>query len=290
MLPTVEFLGAQVTRVILGDNPFIGNSYVPDTYPRKEMYDYYQADKVLEALFTAEENGINTYMALADNYLIRIFQQYRREGGKMQIMFQTCPPMDLQASIHHMMECEPIAIYHQGSTLEEFLREDRKDFLMQRLELIRSTGVYLGIGTHVPEIVLQAEQENWGIDFYMTCLYNYQNERKGQKSSFFTNQPKYVTFHDEDPPKMYEVIKKVGKPCVAFKIFAGGQVFNDKTAEEVPGVLEDVFTTVFNNIKPNDVACIGVYQKFKNQIKENAEIAAKILATQGQHRGTVLLC
>ena len=62
-------------------------------------------------------------------------------------------------------------------------------------------------------------------------------------------------------------------------IFAGGQVFNGKTPEEVPGVLEAVFADVFTNIKPGDMACIGVYQKFKNQIKENAEIAKKVLAS-----------
>ena len=278
-MKTVDFLGMPVTKLILGDNPFIGNSYVPETYPRKEMFDYYQADKVLAALFAAEANGINTYMALADNYLIRLFQQYRREGGKMNIMFQTCPSTDLQANIWQMMDCEPVAIYHQGSTLEEFLREDKKDVLMKRFELIRSTGVYVGLGTHVPEILLQAERENWGMDFYMSCLYNYQNQRKGEQSSFFTGKPKYIVFYPEDPPKMYEAIKQVKKPCVAFKIFAGGQVFNGKMPEEIPGVLESVYTDVFGNIKPGDVACIGVYQKFKDQIKENVKIAEKVLAS-----------
>ena len=115
------------------------------------------------------------------------------------------------------------------------------------------------------------------MDFYMTCLYNYRNQRKGQKSSFFSKKPKYVVFFPEDPPKMYEVIQQISKPCVAFKIFAGGQIFNDKTPEEVPSVLESVFTNVYTNIKPNDVACIGVYQKFKDQIKENAEIAKMVL-------------
>ena len=277
MLPTVEFLGTQVSRLILGDNPFIGNSYVPDTYPRREVYDYYTADNVMKAFFTAEENGINTYMALADSFHMRMYRQYKSEGGKMKIMFQTHPAVDLQANIYSMMECEPVAIYHQGSTLEEFLDEGKKDFLLSRLELIRSAGVYTGLGTHVPEIIQQAERENWGMDFYMSCLYNYRNLRKGQKSSFFTKLPKYVVFHAEDPPKMYKVIQEVNKPCIAFKIFAGGQVFNDKTPEEVPGVLESVYADVFSNIKPNDVACIGVYQKFKDQIKENAEIAKKVL-------------
>ena len=76
---------------------------------------------------------------------------------------------------------------------------------------------------------------------------------------------------------MYKVIQQIKKPCVAFKIFAGGQVFNNKTPEEVPGVLENVYTEVFKNIKPNDIACIGVYQKYKDQIKENAEIVRKVL-------------
>jgi len=279
MLPTVNFLGAQITRLILGDNPFIGNSYVPDTYPRKEMYDYYTANKVLEAMFAAEEHGINTYMALANPFLIRVFQQYRSEGGKMNIMFQTYPPIDLQASIYQMMECEPIAIYHQGSTLEEFLEAGRVDYVRERLEMIRAAGVYTGLGTHVPEIVLQAEEENWGMDFYMTCVYNYRNQRKGQPSSFFakSDTPKYIVFYPEDPPKMYKVIKQINKPCVAFKIFAGGQVFNGKAPEEIPGVLEGVYSEVYRNIKPGDVACVGVYQKFKDQLKENAAAVLKVL-------------
>ena len=276
-MKTVEFLGFQATRVILGDNPFIGNSYIPDIYPRKEMFDYYQADKVLSAFFRAEECGINTYMCLADNYLIRLFQQYRRDGGKMNLMFQTHPATDLQANIYSMMDCEPIAIYHQGSTLDEFMRDGRKDYLLERIELIRSTGVYTGMASHIPETILLAEEENWGLDFYMTSIYNTQKNRENERSSFFTNQPKYLKFFPEDPPKMYKVIKQVNKPCIAFKIFAGGQVFNGKTAEEIPGVLESVYTEVFNNIKPNDLTCIGVYQKYKDEIKENVDIANKVL-------------
>jgi len=279
MIPTVEFLGNQITKVILGDNPFIGNSYIPDTYPRQEMYDFYTAEKVLEAFFTAEECGINTYMCLASPFLTRMFQQYKKEGGKMNIMFQTFPPMDLQANIYQMMDCEPIAIYHQGSTLEEFLEEGKKDYLLERLELIRSTGVYTGLATHVPEIVLEAERENWGMDFYMTCVYNYRNQRIGQPSSFFakSDTPKYIVFYPEDPPKMYKVINEIEKPCIAFKIFAGGQVFNNKTPEEIPGVLETVYKEAFDNIKPNDLVCIGVYQKFSNQLKENTDAAIKVL-------------
>ena len=66
MIPQVDFCGSSVTRLMLGDNPFIGNSYVPDVYPRSEMYDYYTAENVLKAMYMAEESGINTYIALAE--------------------------------------------------------------------------------------------------------------------------------------------------------------------------------------------------------------------------------
>ena len=278
MLPTIDFYGHKITRLLLGDNPFIGNSYVPDVYSRKEMYEYYTAENVYNAMFEAEANGINTYMAIADPFIVRMIRQYKKDGGKMNIMFQTYPPMDLKAMINLMMPCEPLAIYHQGSTLEEFYEEGRIDFLRERIELIRSTGVKTGLGTHVPEIILRAERDEWGMDFYMSCLYNYRNLRRGQQSSFYTGEEKHLKFYPGDPPLMYEVIKKITKPCVAFKIFAGGQVFYNKTPEEVPGVVESVFTEVYSTIKPIDVACIGVYQKHKNQIKEDAEIAGKVLA------------
>jgi len=277
MLPTIDFYGTPVTRLFLGDNPFIGNSYVPDVYGRAEMYDYYTAENVLKALYMAEECGINTYMALADPFLVRMIRQYKKDGGKMNIMFQTYPPMDLQAGIGMMMACEPVAIYHQGSTLEEFYEEGRIDFVRERLELIRATGVKVGLGTHVPEIILRAEREEWGMDFYMSCLYNYRNLRRGKQSSFYTGEEKHLKFYPGDPPLMYEVIKQISKPCVAFKIFAGGQVFYNKTAEEMPGVAEAVYIEVFENIKECDVTCIGVFQKYKNQIKENAEIVEKVL-------------
>jgi len=280
MLPTVEFLGKQVTRLTLGDNPFIGNSYVPDVYPRDEMYDYYTAENVLKAMYATEESGVNTFVAIASPFIIRMIRQYKKEGGKMNIIFQTFPTMDLQAGINMMMPCEPIGIYHQGSTLEEFYEEQGVEFLRKRLELIRSSGVKTGLGTHVPEIVLQSEREGWGMDFYMTCLYNYRNLRRGKQSSFYTGEEKHVKFYPNDPPLMYEAIKQVQKPCIAFKIFAGGQVFYGKTEEEVPGVIEGVYTTVFNNIKPGDISCVGIYQKFKNQIKENADIAAKVLTNK----------
>jgi hypothetical protein len=76
---------------------------------------------------------------------------------------------------------------------------------------------------------------------------------------------------------MFEAIKKASKPCIAFKVFAGGQIFLGKTETEIPAVAEAAIKETYENIKPNDIICVGVFQRDKNQIKENADIVKKIL-------------
>jgi hypothetical protein len=277
MIPKVDFFGTQVTRLVLGDNPFNGHSYIPDIYSGDEMIDYYTADNCIKTLFEAEENGIDTYIALGEPFVLRIIRQYRNEGGKMKIIFQTYPAIDLDTNLRMMEKCNPIAIYHQGGTADYMCETDQVDLLRSRIKLITDTGIPVGLGTHVPETVMRAEAENWGADFYMTCLYNARRTQRGEQSGFITGKPKYLVFYPEDRSLMFDVIKKVQKPCIAFKIFAGGQIFNDKSPEEIPAVVEAAFRETYANIKPNDLVCIGVFQKYKNQLKENVDIAKAIL-------------
>jgi len=276
MINKVNFFGTQVTRLVLGDNPFNGHSYIPDIYSGDEMIDYYTADNCIKTLFEAEENGIDTYIALAEPFVLRVIRQYRNEGGKMKIIFQTYPAIELDVNLRMMEKCNPIAIYHQGGTADYMCEMEQVDLLCNRIKLIKDTGIPVGLGTHVPEVVIRAEEENWGVDFYMTCLYNARRTQRGQQSGFITGKPKYLVFYPEDRFLMFNVIKQVQKPCIAFKIFAGGQIFNNKTLEEIPSVVENAFRETFANIKPNDLACIGVFQKYKNQLKENINIAKEI--------------
>lgn len=279
MIPTVDFFGTQVTRLILGDNPFNGHSYIEDIHSGDEMLDFYTADRCIRTLFEAEENGINTYMALASPFILRIIRQYRNEGGKMNIMFQSYPPIDLEVNINQMMACNPVAIYHQGGTLDYMCEEGQVDELHKRFAMIRSAGVAVGLGTHVPETVMAAEQEKWDVDFYMVCLYNARKTQRGEQSGFITGKPKQLVFYPEDRFLMFEAIRKVQKPCIAFKIFAGGQIFHGKAESEITAAAETAIEEAYGNIKSHDMICLGVFQKEKNQIKENANIVNKVLCS-----------
>ena len=143
--------------------------------------------------------------------------------------------------------------------------------------MLRSTGVAAGFGTHVPEIVLQAEDEKWDTDFYMVCLYNARKTQRGKQSGFITGETKQLVFYPDDRFLMFEAIKKVSKPCIAFKIFAGGQIFLGKSEAEISEAAKATIKETYDNIKPDDMTCIGVFQRDKNQIKESADIVKKIL-------------
>jgi hypothetical protein len=276
MLPAVEFFGTPVTRLIIGDNSMAGLSYIPKQHLSTEMLDYWTADNCVKALFEAEKSGYNAYMAVADPFILRVIRQYKNEGGKMHIMFQTYPPVDLEAGMVQMKKLNPIAVYHQGTTADIWLEEGKVDYLRDRIKRLKDMGIPTGLATHVPEILVRAEEENWGLDYYMTCL---QNSRKYEKeeSTFLTGKEKTIVFRLNDRWDMFKVIKQVQKPCIVFKIFAGGQMFYDKTEAEIPGLIENSMREVYANIKPIDIVLVGAFQKFKNQIKENAEICARVL-------------
>ncbi len=281
MLPTVDFFGTQVTRLLIGDNPFSGHSYIPDIATGQEMMDFHTADIIVKTLFEAERAGFNAYVPLADPFIQRVIRQYRNEGGTMHLVFQPYPPIEISVNLWQMMTCKPIAIYHQGTTTDELVEAGKVDVLRDNLRHIREQGIPVGLGTHVPETVLRAEMEDWGVDFYMTCLHN-TRKRGGSKSSFLTGKEKTIRFFMEDRAEMLKVIREVPKPCIAFKILAGGQVFYDRAANKIPEILEEVYREVFNGIKPTDLASVGIFQRDRDQLADHARIAGKVLSELGQ--------
>jgi hypothetical protein len=69
---------------------------------------------------------------------------------------------------------------------------------------------------------------------------------------------------------MFETIRKVKKPCIAFKILSGGHLCNN------PEQLEAAFREAYSNIKPDDMAVVGVFQKYTDQLTQNADIVKRI--------------
>ena len=69
-----------------------------------------------------------------------------------------------------------------------------------------------------------------------------------------------------------ETLKMTSKPVIAFKIFAGGQMFLGKTQEEKQQLIKGAYEEVFSALKPNDLAAVGVFQRDSDQLKENMDL------------------
>ncbi|MDW7655811.1 MAG: hypothetical protein SCM11_01415 [Bacillota bacterium] len=277
MIPTVDFFGTQVSRLFVGDNPINGHSYIPEICSGEEMIDYFTEQNVISAFHKAEKLGITACLPLACGFMLRVIRHYQNEGGKMNWIFQSYPATAIDVNVREMMACNPIAMYHQGTTTDGLCEAGKIDVLRDNIKRLKESGKPVGLCTHVPETVLRSEYEDWGADFYMTCLHN-TRKRGGEPSSFITGKKKHIKFFMEDRAEMFQVIRQVPKPCIAFKVFAGGQIFYDREPGEIPGVIEAVFRETFKNIKPTDLAVVGFFQRDNDQLLENARIAGKVLA------------
>ena len=278
MLPTVSFFGTEVTRMIVGDNPFHANSYIPDMIPGPEMLAYYNQENVLRAMDRAWECGYNTILALASDFMLDTLKVHRQNGGKMNIIFQSYPPADFYERVDRMAEFNPLGIYHQGTTFDELYEQGNFDEIKKRIQCIRDHGIRAAIGTHVPERALRAEAEDWGAEFYVLCLHNTRDRGQARPSSFLTGKPKEIVFEQDDRALMFDAIRKIPKPVIAFKIFSGGQMFRNKTPEEMSLQAYRAIEETYRNIKPGDLCAIGVFQRDKDQLQENAAFVQQVLA------------
>ena len=276
----IDFFGHSVSKLIIGDNPFNGHSYINAFIPQEEMLEYHTEVRILDAMHKMEELGINTMLPLADPYIIRILQHYRNEGGKMNFIFQTYAPMMMShdtaaVSINMMHSVDPIGMYISGTFTDVRFETDRKNEIVDMIKLFRnSTDVKLGIGTHHPDFIKLSEEEGFDVDFYMACMYNLRNGRRGEESGFITGKSKNSIYPiiPSDRGLMLDVLKDVKKPIIAFKIFAGGQMLVGKPEEERRALIKDTYETVFTSLKPNDFAVAGVFQKYHDQLTENVSV------------------
>ena len=283
----VDFFGTKVSKLICGDNPFNGHSYITEFIPGADMKNYHTEDKILEAMHKMEEMGINTMLPLADPYIIRILQHYRNNGGKMNFIFQTYAPYmmsyDLaQMGIRQMLSVDPIGIYLSGTYTDVRFETDRNHEIIGMLQCLKTSGVKTGFGSHRPELIQLCEKEGWGADFYMACMYNLRRNHEGEESGFLTGKSKQGRVIDPaDRPVMLEALKGIDKPIIAFKIFAGGQMLVETEEAKRRELIKDTYETIFTSLEPNDFATMGIFQRDHDQITENVSVFNEWAAEKG---------
>lgn len=277
MLPTIEIGGERFTRLIIGGNPFSGNSHVSRQMD-EEMQDFFTVSQIKETLFCCERNGINAMQLRADKHILRVLREYRREGGQMKWIAQTTPELaSFERCVQQIALGEPAAVYHHGTDTDALFKAGRLEELERRIKALRDIGCPVGLGTHMPEVIAWADRIGLNIDFYMACVYNLSRmERVSSAITGKSNQEE--PFYEEDIPVMYREIRRTSKPCLAFKIL--GATRRCASQEQVASA----FLEAFSNLKGTDAVVVGMYPKNLDQVTLNATYTADAIQTVERSR------
>ena len=138
------------------------------------MTEFFTAERVVETLHRCEASGINTFQGRGDFHRVMYWLElFRREGGQLHWIGQTASEMhDVYQNIRVIAAMGAVGIYHHGTVTDALWKEGRQDEVLNRLKAIRDTGLQVGLGTHMPEVIEYAEEHDWDVDFYMACFYN----------------------------------------------------------------------------------------------------------------------
>ena len=261
-MPQVRLGDHLVSRLVLGANPIWGYSYQGELMS-KFMVNYYNDDNIVKLFHQSERAGINTFQTNFDKRFPNVWKRYRDEGGKMNLVILYSPK---EVTVKEAAKHNPIAIVHHGGVTDNYWRNNKFQLVHDFVKEVKDTGLLAGVSCHEPEVIDRITDEDWENDLFMACFYVMSRQEADWKK-VLGFKPIQVTFYPSDPERMCGSIRRTKKPCLGFKILAGGwSAGNSKQTEQA-------FQYAFQNIKASDGVIVGMLPVFDDQIGENAKYA-----------------
>ncbi len=245
-LPSRKIGELDVSRMILGGNPFSGISHgEPLVYTNNLFKQYLTHEKIVEVMRLSVAGGINTFLGRVDDNTIGFLKKYKQETGTMlPWLAQTSAKphrgatfADIRENIKWAVDNGATGVYIQGESADYYVRENRIKDIVEHLAYIRELGAITGVGAHDYRTVAACEDAGLVPDFYMKTL----------------NPLEYFCPDYEDTLK---VMAQVKVPWIAFKVLAAGRI---KPKEGFKQALD----------AGADFLCVGM---FDFQVDENLEL------------------
>ena len=262
-LPTIALGPHRVTRLVVGANPIYGHSHFNNQYSTI-MTQYHTPERVRELLGHCQRNGINTWQNSYSERGIADLERFRSEGGRLQWLLLGNPDWDQQPQlIEKVARHRPIGIAPHGALAERLHRQGKVSVLLDLLKRIRQTGVLVGLSTHNPVLMELSEDKGWDVDYYMGALY-YLTRPKEELVKMLGEPPLGEIYLPSDRDKMLKTVRTARKPCLIYKVLAAGRMVGSQRS------VREAFQYVFSRIKPTDAVIVGMWQRFGDQVAENA--------------------
>ena len=245
-LPAVRLGSLEVSRLILGSNPFWGYSH-KSAQLDEEMRRHHTDERIVQILDEAAACGVTAVASPPEERWRKIWTRYVAGGGKLKFWISQChgDPGQMLAEIDRSIAAGAAAVFIQGARVEEQFGKGNFDVLRRWIEHIKEAGLPAGAAAHWPEIHPELERRGFPTDFYYQCMYN------ASKTSDYS---------PAEREKAAATIARLKKPVIAYKILAAGRL------SAAAG-----FEYAFSRIKRKDGVCVGIYaQNAIDQIRQNA--------------------
>ncbi len=268
-VPQMKFFNAEISRIVLGVNPFYGFAHFNNNFGAT-MKEWYTPERVCEVMHRCNRYGINAFNYVHLDRAPQDLARYVSEGGKMHLIIQVTAKADAGELVKSL---KPLALQRQGEVVDDAFQSGKMETVKEWCKKVRDMGVLVGVGTHIPEVIAKVEEEGWDVDFYSGCVYNRRRtveEWKKVLNGELLEMPHEI-YVQSDPPRMYKVMRQTKKPCFAFKVLAAGRITGT--------AVEQAFRTAFDSIKPTDGIYVGMFPRYHDEVKDNAEIVQRILAS-----------
>lgn len=259
MLPSVDFCGINITRLIIGANPFGGYSHQSPERD-KEMLSFYTVARIKETWAHAEQAGINTMITNNETpHVVQAVREYLDESGSLQWIAQInkMEKADMAQAVDEAVSMGCKAVYFHGGMADDAYAQKDDDTMRRYCGIVQSHGIPVGVAGHSPEAHLWIH--SLGIaDFHAVCFFNCGSLHVGEGNKFSLSNVAHAI----------ECVRSISKPCIAYKIMGAGRI--DPLM---------AFEHAFANIKPADIVNVGMYRGDKeDMVEKNAAMVREILS------------
>lgn len=261
-LPMGKIGNVELSRLMLGGNLLSGYAHSRDlTYVAELMRRYNSDAKILETLELAETHGINAINSWVRDGNKHLELHWKR-GGKMKWVAQARVAGENSLDqFKQAVDLGAVAVHVTGDVADALVQAGKLDVIARTLEVVRARKCPAGIGAHGLRTIVECEKAGLNPDFYIKTLHSHDYHtapRPGETGDL----GRYDNSWCKDPEEVIEVMWRVKKPWIAFKVMAAGAIPPDRA-----------FSHAFNN--GADFVLAGM---FDWQIAEDVRITKAALA------------
>ncbi len=230
-VPAGKIGDLSISRLLLGGNLLTHYTHSRDLKYVYNLTEHYNTEeKILETLALAEEHGVNALVIHTVPSALDTLKRHRfKEGGAMQWIICPTAPVEGEMkeyteSVQELVDNGTEAIYLWGVHSDRLVAEGKIDLIARAVEIAKESGVPSGVGAHDLRVVEACEESGIDHDFYIKTFHHHRyptGPKEGELDKPYNEFPGYWC---QDPEKTVEVMSRVEKPWIAFKVMAAGAI------------------------------------------------------------------